>query len=270
MRLGVLGVVVVVALGVVLAAAAILQPRGGPAVPTLLPTASADVRQSAIASATATPTLVPTATPIAATPTLEPTLEPTPVPTDTLEPTPAPSIANRGPEDPAADTATWPTDAFTLKTWLPAKLRPTCTASAGKPGDAVPGAATIFLCSPVGALPDFKGTAVSVAYYFFPTESEARTAYDAVVQRFALRYDINSCPNVEGAENYWFRTSDSGKKPLGRILCALSQGSQAQYYETKYGQPVVWTLYRNGKDLTSLQATWSKYGYELEPAAVNP
>jgi hypothetical protein len=264
-RLGILGVAGLIALGAVLAAAAILQPRDGPGVPTLQPTASADAQQSAIPSLTTAPSLTPTATTIPATPTPGPTLPPT----ATLAPTPVPSVAIGGPEDPPADPAIWPTDAFTLKKWLPAKLRTTCSAASGKAGDAVPGAATIFLCSPDGALPDFKGTAVSVAYYFYVTESGARTAYDAVVQRFALRYDTNTCPNQEGAENFWFRTSDSDKKPLGRLMCALSQGSQAQYFETKYGQPVVWALYRDGKDLTSLQGTWAKYGYELEPAAVN-
>jgi hypothetical protein len=96
-----------------------------------------------------------------------------------------------------------------------------------------------------------------VAYFFFPTESETRAAYDEVLGKFGLAYEADgSCPNVKGAEETWHHTS-TPHKPEGRLLCGVAKAPESQYYQTIYGQPVVYVIYRDGRNLKIIDRIWS-------------
>ena len=118
------------------------------------------------------------------------------------------------------------------------------------------GAALDFVCAPDGKVRAFNGTGAKVEYFFFASESETRAAYDGVLRMFGLHYNADGgCPNVKGAEETWHHT-DTPHKPEGRLLCGMAKGPQSQYYQTIYGQPVVYVIYRDGRNMKILDTIW--------------
>ena len=213
----------------------------------------------------ATPTLPPvTPSPVPPTPTLLPSESPVLVTPTPLVP---PSNGAGPPDDPIADQDPWPTDAATVKTWIPPDVASGCSIP-DEIDDVVPDAVTEYVCSLEGVTA-FKGSKISAAYYFFEYESQARVAYDSVLKTFEVGYDTDrKCPAPKGAENTWVAGSDD--TPRGRFFCTLvgaAGDQQTQYFETFYGQPIVVVLYRDGKDMKPLDDLWRSDGGDLDPIA---
>jgi hypothetical protein len=178
-----------------------------------------------------------------------------PSPTPSPTPTPVPGAS----DDPSPVAGTWPTDESTVKSWIPAAVRSTCSTA----DELQYGASAEWICESDG-LAEFAGQSILLAYLFYPTEASARRGYEGVLAEVGVGYGGGgTCPEP-GSESGWHR-GDAGPR-LGRVFCTVSDG-EAQLYETYFGQPVVVILYRAGTNIDAIDTAWRKNGAALDPAA---
>jgi serine/threonine-protein kinase len=199
--------------------------------------------------------LTPSPTAVASRHILIPVSPTAPSPTPPPTPTPFPGAS----DDPSPVAGSWPTDDATVKAWIPAAVRSTCSTA----DQLQYGASAEWICKSEG-LAGFAGQSILLAYLFFPTEADARLGYEKVLSEVGVGYGGGgTCPE-SGSESGWHR-GDGGAR-LGRVFCTVADG-EAQLYVTYFGQPVVVILYRAGTDITALDTAWRENGSARDPAA---